>query len=53
MGYGNDLLIYERKKEITLEEVNLYKEALIEESKKYPNLYLDVINNYIKENNIK
>ncbi len=46
------ILIYERTKNVDLEEINEYKEILKEESNKYPNLYENVIDQYIKDNNL-
>lgn len=53
MNDGTILIVYERVEKVSLDEVNLYKEALKKESKKYPNLYIDVINDYIKTNEVK
>lgn len=47
MQDGHTILIYERVREVDEEEKNLYLEAIEEESKLYPELYKDVIENYI------
>ncbi len=44
-----DILIYERIKEVDVDEIDMYKEILQDESMKYPNLYRDVINDYEKK----
>lgn len=46
----NHILIYERIKDFDREEAELYLNSLEEESKMYPNLYKDVIDEFIKEN---
>ena len=44
------ILIYKRDKEVTREEVERYKDILKEESKEFPELYEDILNNF--ENNL-
>ena len=41
--------IYERIEPVTEEEKNMYLDILKEESKKYKNLYEDIINSYVIE----
>lgn len=43
------ILIYERVIDFDREEAELYLESLKEESEKYPNLYRDIINEYIND----
>ncbi len=45
-----DILIYERIENVNLEEINEYKEILSEESEKYPDLYKNIIDDYVKNN---
>ena len=44
MKNGYNVLIYKRVKEVTIEEVEKYKEILKEESKQFPELYEDILN---------
>ena len=50
MNNGYKLLVYKRDKELTIEEINKYKDALKELSEKYPDIYNKVIEDYEKEN---
>ena len=50
MGDGYTFLIYERVKKPDEKEINLYLKALEEESKIYPHLYKDIINQYDYKN---
>ena len=50
MNNGYKILIYERVKEVSIEEINKYKESLKELSEKYPDIYIKVIEDYEKEN---
>ena len=46
MNDGFNILIYERTTKVDEEEISLYLDALNEESKLYPDLYKNVIENY-------
>lgn len=46
MNNGYHILVYERIEKVDEQEKNMYLEALEEESKLYPELYQNVINNY-------
>ena len=48
MKNGYHVLIYKRVKEVTKEEVEMYKDILKEESKEFPELYEDILNEYEK-----
>lgn len=48
MNNGYHILIYKRDKEVSKEEVERYKEALQEESKDFPELYEDILNEFEK-----
>lgn len=47
MNDSDTILVYERIQKVDEKERNLYLEALEEESKKYPELYKNVIENYV------
>lgn len=49
MGDGYYIIIYERIKEVDKDEINLYINCLSEESKLYPALYKEVIEQYSKK----
>lgn len=51
MKNGYKILIYERVKDVDKEEIEMYKNCLEEESKKYPKLYIDIIEQYEKDMN--
>lgn len=46
MGEGYKFIIYERIEKVDANEIDLYQKALEEESKIYPHLYKDVINQF-------
>ena len=46
MRNGYSTLIYERIKDVDKEEIELYEKALEEESKKFPELYRDILEDY-------
>lgn len=48
MNNGYQILIYERVIEVDEEEIEKYEEALTEESKQFPELYKDVLEDYKK-----
>lgn len=48
MHNGYHILIYERKEPVDQDEINLYIEALEEESKQFPELYVDILEEYKK-----
>lgn len=50
MNNGYKILIYERVEKVSIEEVNMYIDILKEESKEYPKLYYDVLNQYLENN---
>ncbi len=52
MKNGYDIVIYQRVESVDYDEVIMYLNAIKEDTKEYQSLYLDVINNYIKENNL-
>lgn len=53
MKNNYNILIYERVESVTKEETDLYLNILTDESQKYPQLYKDVIDEYVNINNIK
>ena len=48
MGNGYVTLIYERVKAVEEDEINEYEKALQEESKQFPELYKDILEEYKK-----
>ena len=52
MQNGYNILIYERVKRVDKYEISLYLNNLEEESKLYPGLYNEIIQEYAKERNI-
>lgn len=53
MKNGYNIIIYERTKAVDYKEATMYLDIIKEDTKDYPMLYSDVINNYIKENNLE